>query len=109
MRNTPNILLSVCIIFIALVQLLISIAVFAYLPIDMSVVLVVLSSITFIIALAAGIALDYSTGLYECKRCGQKFRPTLAAYVFGAHTLTKRYLKCPHCGEKSLCKRRLSE
>lgn len=109
MKCMANILLSVCIILISLVLLLISIAVFEFLPVDMAVVLVVLSSITFIIALAAGIALDYGAGEYECKRCGHKFKPTLLAYIFGAHTLTRRYLKCPHCKEKSLCKRRLSE
>lgn len=38
---------------------------------------------------------------HECKKCGQKFKPTLRTYVFGAHTITRRYLKCLHCGEKS--------
>ena len=109
MKNTVNVLLSVCIILISLVLLLTSIALFAFLPIDMSVVLLVLSGIAFIIALAAAIALDYSAGVYECKKCGQKFKPTLRAYIFGAHTIARRYLKCPRCKEKSLCKRRLSE
>ena len=109
MKNTANVILSVCILLISLVLLLVSIALFTFLPIDMSVVLVILSSITFITALAAAIALDYSAGVYECKKCGQKFKPTLCAYIFGVHTLTKRYLKCPHCKEKSFCKRKLSE
>lgn len=109
MKNTANILLSVFIILVSLVLFLISTAIFAFLPIDMSVVLVILSGITFIIALTVVIALDYGIGVYECKRCSHKFKPTLRTYIFGAHTLTKRYLKCPHCGEKSFCKRRLSE
>ena len=88
---------------------MISAALFEFLPIDWSILLVVLSSITFTIALIAAILLDHDAGEYECKKCGHKFKPTLWAYVWGAHTLTTRYLKCPHCGKKSFCKRRLSE
>lgn len=109
MKSIANILLSVCILLISLILIMISAAVFAFLPIDWSVLLVVLSSITFIIALAAAMLLDYGAGEYECKKCGQKFKPTFRAYVWGAHTLTTRYLKCPHCEKKSFCKRRLSE
>lgn len=109
MKNLTKILLSVCILLISLILIMISTAMFAFLPIDWSVLLVVLSSITFIIALVAAVLLDYSAGDYECKKCGQSFKPTLGAYVWGAHTLTKRYLKCPHCRKKSFCKRRLSE
>ena len=109
MKNLTKILLSVCILLISLILIMISASVFTFLQIDWSILLVVLSSVTFIIALAAAILLDYSAGEYECKKCGQKFKPTLRAYILGAHTLTRRYLKCPHCKEKSLCKRRLSE
>ena len=109
MKNLTKILLSVCILLISLILIMISAALFEFLPIDFSILLVVLSGITFIIALIAAILLDYSAGDYECKKCGQRFKPTFSAYVWGAHTLTTRYLKCPHCGKKSFCKRRLSE
>lgn len=109
MKNLTKILLSVCILLISLILIMISASVFTFLPIDWSILLVVLSSITFIIALIAAILLDYNVSDYECKKCGQRFKPTLLAYVWGAHTLTTRYLKCPHCGKKSFCKRRLSE
>lgn len=109
MKNFSYILLSVAITLMSLILILISIALYEFLPIDMAVVLLVLSGCTFIIALSAAIVLDYESGEYECKKCGHKFTPTLSAYIFGAHTLTTRYLKCPHCGEKSFCKRRLSE
>lgn len=107
MKNLSKILLSVCILLISLVLIMISVSVFIFLPISWSILLVVLSSVTFIIALIAAMLLDYSAGDYECKKCGQRFKPTFRAYVWGAHTLTKRYLKCPHCKEKSFCKRKL--
>ena len=109
MKSLAKILLSVCVLLISLILIMISASLFEFLPIDWSILLVVLRSITFIIALVAAILLDYSAGDYECKKCGKRFKPTLGAYVWGAHTLTKRYLKCPHCNEKSFCKRKLSE
>ncbi|MDE6001208.1 MAG: transcriptional regulator, partial [Clostridia bacterium] len=73
---------------------------------------VVLTSIAFII-IVAGISLacvlDRDAGAYECPACGEKFVPSMKSYVFSAHTLTKRKLKCPHCGKKSYCKKRLSK
>lgn len=109
MKNMANVLLSVCILLISLILIMISAALFEFMPLEWSVLLLILSIITFIIALAAAILLDYGAGVYECKKCGQKFKPTFRAYVWGAHTLTTRYLKCPHCGKKCFCKRRLSE
>ena len=109
MKNLSKTLLSVCLLLISLILIMISGASFGVFPFEWSVLLVVLSSITFIIALIAAILLDYNTGDYECKKCGKRFKPTLSAYVWGVHTLTTRYLKCPHCGKKSFCKRRLSE
>ena len=109
MKNTANILLSVSILLISLILIMLSVALFEFMPIDWSVLLVVLSGITFIISLVAAILLDYSAGEYECKNCGHKFKPTLTAYIFGAHTFTRRYLRCPHCNEKSFCKRKLNE
>ena len=109
MKNLTKILLSVCILLISLILIMISAALFEFMPLEWSILLLILSIITFVIALAVAILLDYGAGQYECKKCGQKFKPTFRAYVWGAHTITRRYLKCPHCGEKSFCKRRLSE
>lgn len=42
-----------------------------------------------------------STEIYKCENCGEKFVPTLTAYLLSPHTFKKRYLKCPRCGKKS--------
>lgn len=49
---------------------------------------------------------DYKTGVYECRKCGHTFKPAFKAYLWGAHTLTARRLKCPKCKEKSWCIRK---
>lgn len=49
---------------------------------------------------------DYETGVYECRKCGHTFTPSLKAYIMGAHTINTRHLKCPACNKKSWCKRK---
>ena len=58
--------------------------------------------------IAVAVALDLEAGTFECGKCGTRFVPAPGAYIAGPHTLTKRKLKCPHCGEVSYCKKRLT-
>lgn len=50
---------------------------------------------------------DRESGSFECKHCGHRFTPTFKAYIFGAHTITRRKLKCPNCHKKSWCIKRM--
>ena len=52
--------------------------------------------------------LEMTSGYFECAKCGEYFVPTKRAYLMGAHSATRRSLRCPHCGKKSWCYRRLS-
>ena len=58
--------------------------------------------------IAVAVVLDLEAGTFECGKCGTRFVPAPGAYIAGPHTLTKRKLKCPHCGEVSYCKKRLT-
>ena len=71
-------------------------------------VLIIISVILVFIAIFFAAKVDYETGVYKCRKCGHTFKPTFRAYVWGAHTLTTRHLKCPECNEKSWCKRKTS-
>ena len=53
--------------------------------------------------------LERDAGVYECKRCGHQFVPTMTAYLFAPHLFLSRQLKCPKCGKRSYCKKRLSK
>lgn len=53
-------------------------------------------------------ALEMGAGTFECRHCHTRFVPTAGAYIAGMHTLTTRWLKCPECGKKSMCRRRLT-
>ena len=58
--------------------------------------------------IAVAAAVDMHTGTFECKYCKTRFVPTAGAYLAGPHTILTRYLKCPNCGKKSYCRRRLT-
>ena len=72
----------------------------------LATVLIIISVILVFIAIFFAAKIDYETGVYECRKCGHTFKPTFKAYVWGAHTLTTRHLKCPECNEKSWCTRK---
>lgn len=78
------------------------------LPLYAKVLLIVFGSLIFITNILLAIILDIKVGAFECRKCHHKFIPTFSAYIWGMHIVTTRYLKCPHCGKKSFCKRRLN-
>lgn len=60
----------------------------------------------FVLAMGIAIAciLDHEAGAFECPECKTRFVPEMKAYVMGAHTFTKRRLKCPKCGKTAYCR-----
>lgn len=64
-----------------------------------------------IIVLGISIAciLDREAGAFECPQCHERFVPGMGAYIMGPHTLTKRKLRCPKCGQSRYCKHVLTK
>ncbi|MGN0651030.1 MAG: helix-turn-helix domain-containing protein [Oscillospiraceae bacterium] len=66
-----------------------------------------------VIVMALGIAiacvLDREAGAFECPECKERFVPDMKDYFMGAHTFTKRKLKCPNCGKSKYCKHVLTK
>lgn len=55
-------------------------------------------------AIAASVAyavFDYTKAVYECHECGAMHKPTVGAYLMGAHIPGKKMLKCPQCGDRN--------
>ena len=73
------------------------------------IVLGVISAVIIVTGIGLACVLERDAGVYECKHCGERFVPTMKAYLFAPHTPTTRKLKCPKCGKKSYCKKRLSK
>lgn len=72
------------------------------------ILLLLIGSIVVIGGIGVTVALDVTAGTYECQKCNTRFVPTTSAYIAGPHTITKRKLKCPNCGEISYCKKKLT-
>lgn len=77
-------------------------------PVWLKIGCIVFSLIIIILGVGVCCVLTVDAGVYECPACGEKFVPSMKDFIGGAHALTKRKLKCPKCGKKSFCKKRLS-
>ena len=111
MSNRIKIILSVIGVVISTALLVIS-AILAEEAVISPVFATVLITISVILVFAAiflAAKVDYETGVYECRKCGHTFKPTFKAYIWGAHSLTTRNLKCPKCEEKSWCRRKMAK
>ena len=109
MNNKVKIILSVIGVVISTVLLAIS-AILAENGVVSPASVAVLTTISLLLlfgAISFAAKVDYETGVYECRKCGNVFKPTFKAYLWGAHSLTTRRLTCPKCKEKSWCKRKL--
>ena len=73
------------------------------------VLLIVVAFVVICTGIGIACVLERDAGVYECKHCGERFVPTMKAYLFAPHTPTTRKLKCPKCGKKSYCRKRLSK
>ena len=75
----------------------------------LKIVLIVVGCVTILVGVGVACVLERDAGVYECKHCGERFVPTMTAYLFAPHTITSRWMKCPKCGKKGFCKKRLSK
>lgn len=73
------------------------------------VVLIIMGFLVLFPGIILVCMMDNDAGYFECKHCKHRFKPTDIDYIMGAHSLTTRHLKCPHCNKKSWCKRRLTK
>lgn len=104
-KNTVKVISSVCAALAGVSALILSILMTEHSPYQ--AVGITIGIIAFSAGLCTAIGLDYTSGVYECKCCSHRFKPSLSAYIWGIHTITKRLLKCPECGKTSFCRRRL--
>ncbi len=74
----------------------------------LKIILIVLSFVFMFVGLFGLVLLDVNIGYFECAECHERFIPSIKDYVFGMHTLKKRKLKCPKCGKKTWCLKRMT-
>lgn len=73
------------------------------------ILLICVACAVFIPGLLVVMEGERTIGYYKCKRCNELFIPSFMSYIMGMHVFAYRYLRCPHCGKKSWCKKVLSK
>lgn len=110
-KAKKTLILAVLIVFIVVLAAVTLVLVAGTIEMETWVRIVLIAVALVIIATGIAVAcvLDREAGVFECRHCGERFVPTMKEYIWGAHTFTARRLKCPKCGKKSYCKKRLSK
>ncbi|MBQ9795340.1 MAG: hypothetical protein IJW36_00060 [Clostridia bacterium] len=62
---------------------------------------ILVSAILFVVLFILTCVIYFPNVVFVCKKCNKKFKPTVNASLWAFHTITRRYLECPHCREKS--------
>lgn len=103
-KTNPKVkyVLSVISIFFTIIFLIFVVLLVTYVIEDLwvQITLLIGSFIIMILNILVGVIISLNFEVYECVHCKEKFVPSFKEYIFGPHTLTKRYLKCPYCHKK---------
>lgn len=108
-ENKRWMILSVicAVITVIAVCALVVIASLLEMPVIVRVALLIFAAAVAATGIGAAAVLDVKAGYYQCPHCHAVFVPTMAQYVKGLHTLTRRRLTCPGCGRTSMCRHRI--
>lgn len=109
-ENKRKIIIAVVVCAMTLVSSVTIIMISGYLTMETPLRIAVIIIGLAIMAAGLGVtaSLEMQAGTFECRHCKARFVPSFTKYIMGPHTLTKRYMKCPKCGKKSWCKKRLT-
>jgi len=67
----------------------------------LKIVLIIFGFVTSIIGIFFALKIEQVAGYYICKKCGHKYVPTYNQTLWAPHINRTRYMKCPHCKQKS--------
>lgn len=110
-ENKKKIILEVIIACISVLSgtLLCALTGILEMPLYLRIILICVGVTVLVAGVLVCCVMDRDAGYFECPKCKSLFVPTIGAYIVGPHTITKRQLKCPHCGKISYCKKKLSK
>lgn len=69
------------------------------------IILLAIAGAIFVTGLYTVMQGGRTIGYYKCRHCGEKFTPDFGPYSVSPHMIWHRYLKCPHCGKSSWCRK----
>ena len=109
-ENKRKLILELVVVLITLLAAIPLVMLSGLLEIEtwLRVVLICIAVVVMVGGIGVAAVLEMTAGGYECSKCGEYFVPAKKAYLMGAHSATRRSLRCPRCGKKIWCYRRLS-
>ena len=102
MKKKTLYIISASLLILSIIGLALSAIITNYLPKHWWTILV--SSILLVILFILTCVVYFPNAEFICTKCNTQFKPTVGASMMGIHTISRRYLKCPHCGQKSWAK-----
>ena len=66
-----------------------------------AIIVLVATTITFIIICLALTKMEQIVGYYKCSKCHHKYVPTYSSVLWSMHMGRTRYMTCPKCHKKS--------
>ncbi|MBO5955018.1 MAG: hypothetical protein J6Q13_03535 [Clostridia bacterium] len=62
------------------------------------------SIILTVVLLVLTCVIYFPNAEFVCTKCHKQFKPSTFSSIMSIHTITRRYLRCPHCNKLSWCK-----
>ncbi len=112
-EKSDKILLNIEIIVgVICIFVLLSLCIFAsYVPLKewQRVVLIIIGFLPLLVAAPFMLKIEQKAGYYECTHCNHKYVPSYKSVFMAQHINRTRYMKCPHCHQKSWQKKVISK
>ena len=65
------------------------------------IIMIVIGFAVFVAGISFCLYIEQKAGYYVCKKCNHKYIPTYKQVLFAMHIGRTRYMKCPHCKQRS--------
>ena len=63
--------------------------------------LIVVGFVVAVVGIGFALRIEQVAGFYVCKKCNHKYVPSYKQVFLAMHMNRTRYMKCPHCNQKS--------
>ena len=74
-----------------------------------SIILFAVGLIMFVVAIVCDLKIEHNVGYYQCAKCHKTHVASYSKIIWAPHSGWTRYMKCPHCNQKSWNQKVLSE
>lgn len=110
-ESRKKIILSVMVAVLALIPSVTLVVISGMLEMEtwLRIFLIAIGVMVIVGGIVIACILDRDAGAFECPECHERFVPEMKDYVMGAHTITKRKLRCPKCGANRYCRHVLTK